>query len=367
MRAWAWLLSAALFHFVHISCTADDGGDGLPQTSADFFAAYSCNDGGEWTLLNHDEEGSFYRWVLAGRHITLHPGWGVATGSPADDDNNAGGETQYARVFDLLNWAREQKLMPVPADIASICHKGMEARYIEGARWANANRLPSKPNPHISNEMWNNLWGDCHKQLLSTTRLASACIDVPGVLVASPNPPWKANNPCHMEYRMVDGAHRLCLRKYALVLLHGELTELKELAKEPNEEMPTDEIKHQIEQTRRLIHQTSQGQYIVLDQATFASMLRKDDPHETWARSKEHLLKELPHDERQDWKEWMKLVLASTCDMGMLARAGGLYVHEKTWSPAVMSISNLLVPWPGRSNANSSLPSTEKAKLPIPK
>ena len=105
---------------------------------------------------------------------------------------------------------------------------------------------------------------------------------------------------------MVDGAHRLCLRKYLLTLLHGELMELheKNISTESN-----DRLSLQIQQKQQLINQTTYGYFLVLDHTTFLSMLINSDPHKSWAKSKEYLMKDITHDVQLDWQQWMERVM----------------------------------------------------------
>lgn len=210
---------------------------------------------------------------------------------------------RYARVFDMLNWSRERRLLPVPVDVTSICHKGMGMQ-TEGSDDCN---IPAKPNVHIPTDTWTSLWSSCSKQLLST-RSSSSCIDVPGVVVRNPDPPLKPNNPCSLEYRMVDGAHRMCLRKYLLALLKGEAIELETQLKGGLHSTPIsngESIKREIERKQALIDQSARGMYLVLNQTTFESMLMNSRPQESWARSKEHLMKGITQELRLDWKGWM--------------------------------------------------------------
>ena len=272
----AWIQFATLLHAIHL-VYAQDNGNTLPHTSSDFFASYSCRSADE--VVENEENDSFFKWVLSARHTTWQPaGWEIDM--PQDGK-------YYARVFDLLNYARVFDLLPVSVDIASICHKGSESQYI----------VPPKPNAHIPKEIWYDLWNTCNKQLLSTERTSNSCIDVPGVLIRNPDPPLKVNNPCHLEYRMVDGAHRLCLRKYLLALLTGELHHC---------ENTMDNTCMHLE---NLIDQTTHGQYIVLNQTTFLSMLMSSDPHTSWARSEKHLMTDITKEMQMDWKKWMGRVM----------------------------------------------------------
>ena len=306
---------AAIVAFVIISAGVPVGEGAsvdlhLPKTAADFFSSHSCNkDMVLKSLEINEEDDAFFRWVLSARHTTWQPGWEVAiprynNTMPTMTDTE--GEKYYARVFDLLNWSRNQNLLPVQVSISSICHKGMETQYdknVHQKNWASNNNLPAKPNAFIPVEMWSNLWNTCHKQLSSTSRTSSSCIDIPGIIVANPSPPWKPNNPCSLEYRMVDGAHRKCLRQYLLALLTGELNEL--------EESPSSKfINDKIQQKQSLIKQTSRhGLFLVLNQSTFESMLMSSDPHTTWAKTKELLMKDVPEETKLEWRKWMERVM----------------------------------------------------------
>ncbi|KAL7525533.1 hypothetical protein ACHAWF_001405 [Thalassiosira exigua] len=289
----------------------------LPATSEEFLSSHPCDVAERERALNVDDDGPFHRWVLAARHVASSPGWGVALPSSRHDDRSSvdaaedrRGDELYARVFDLLNLARHRRLLPAPVDVASICHKGMEGPTATraGNDGADGDRgVPPKPNEHIPANVWSSLWNDCSKQL-SSTRSSSTCIDVPGLLVENPGPPWKINNPCSLEYRMVDGAHRLCLRKYLLALLKGEAIEIERILEEgPRDASPSNEgsMTRQIEHKRVLIDQTERGMYLVLDRAAFESTLTSAKPRESWARSKDHLAKEITADLRRDWREWM--------------------------------------------------------------
>lgn len=231
-------------------------------------------------------------------------------------DATGEGEThRYARVFDLLNWARQRDLAPAPVEVSSICHKGMEGQLAGGRAGGVAVDVPPTPNGFVPGEMWSDLWSACHKQLLSMTRLSSSCIDIPGLLVKNPGPPMKVNNPCHLEHRMVDGAHRICLRKYLMVLLAGELAELEELAKRKDHKASADDILHaRIWQKRRLVDRTAHGLFFVINQTTFQSMLTSADPHASWAKDRETLTKDVTEKLRREWKKWMS---------GAMDRVGG--------------------------------------------
>ncbi|KAK1743768.1 hypothetical protein QTG54_005365 [Skeletonema marinoi] len=169
------------------SAQAEETSLNLPKTSAEFFALFSSKGASETLeLLQIDKGSAFNRWVLWSLHSVNKPHWRIENKS-------------HARVFDLLNWSRQQGLMPRLIEIIKICHK--ETR---------------RALDFLS------------KKLSSKERTASNCIDIPGIVVSSSNPD-KPNNPCKKEYRMVDGAHRMCLRKYGLVLLEGEMAELQSL------------------------------------------------------------------------------------------------------------------------------------------
>ena len=281
----------------------------LPKTSTDFFAFHSCKSADELNILGNEDD-SFFRWVLSALHAAWHPGWEVAM--PAINDGMGEGEKQHARVFDLLNWSREQNLLPAAKDISSICHKGMGSQYLDGSSWTDDNAIPPMPNEHIPAETWTNLWNTCHKQLQSTTRISSACIDIPGIVVANPNPPLQVNNPCNLEYRMVDGAHRICLRKYVLALLAGELIDLEEKAAESKNNSQIynmDKTQCQIKQKQRRIEETNRGSFLVLNQTTFQSMLMGSDPHKSWGKSKQFLTKDITKELQLEWRNWMGRVM----------------------------------------------------------
>ena len=288
---------------VHI--VSSNNNKALPTSSEEFLASYSSCDSNEVKLLfDNSQSSSFFRHVLAARHTTWQKVWEVDIMHSYTLKNAANNDGKYyARVFDLLNWSREHNLLPIPIDISSICHKGMETSSLSGI----SSDVPQQPNAYIPTEMWDSLWDTCSSKLLSTDRISSSCIDIPGIVVTSPKE--KHNNPCNLEYRMVDGAHRLCLRKYLLTLLHGELMELQEknISTESN-----DRLSLQIQQKQQLINQTTYGHFLVLDHTTFLSMLINSDPHKSWAKSKDYLMKDITHDVQLDWKQWMERVMNSS-------------------------------------------------------
>ena len=171
--------------------------------------------------------------------------------------------------------------------------------------------VPPKSKGHIPTASWNDLWISCHKKLSSKERTASNCIDIPGVVVSSSNPD-KPNNPCNKEYRMVDGAHRMCLRKYALVLLEGEVVELQSLLTKASG-LDRQDIIDQISIKRNVIDKVSHVIVFDIDQETFESMLiYSHNPirhHQEWAE-RVQLSQEL----KDEWKLWMHRVLATVRD-----------------------------------------------------
>ena len=318
----------------------------LPGPSSDvLLASHSCTGDYVKSLLENGSsreqrrDGPFFRWVLSAVHTTWNPpGWDVAL--PAGSNRNmsscgddvitsttVGGENgdkYYARVFDLLNWSRERNVIPILVDIASICHKGM-----------NSTNTPEGGGHNISDERqsagvlprWRNA---CREKLTSTTRLSSSCIDIPGILVASPPPPMKVNNPCHLPYRMVDGAHRICLRKYILHVATAELVELENLVEAaaatssgeaeenngrtaanppPNDDAGGRSLRRRMRELREVIGRTRYAPYLVLNQTTFESMLTSVDPHSSWAKDKHHLTKVVTRELRVDWQAWMGRVM----------------------------------------------------------
>lgn len=109
---------------MHLVCANNDIGSHISPPE-EFMQSYTCNHTS--VLESFDITDNFFNLVLAARHTTVTPeGWQVDIPSNsidvADDD-----EQPYARVFDMLNWSRENNLLPVPIDISTICHKGMEA------------------------------------------------------------------------------------------------------------------------------------------------------------------------------------------------------------------------------------------------
>lgn len=276
----------------------DDVAADLPTSSADFAAAFACT--GPRDVRDAE---AFARWVVAARHTTRPPGWEVARdAAPGDADRD------YARVFDLLNWTRRQNALPVPVPLADICHKGMQTREADGSGGARPDEVPRTAR-------WADLWRTCGKKLRSTARLSSSCMSMPGLLVVSPAPPATGNNPCRLKYRMVDGAHRICLRKYLLALLYSELSEMEESAKmEESDKTATEKISAQIEEKRRLIDQTSHGLFLVMNHTTFRSLLMNSDPHTSWAQSQERLMQVVTPELRAEWERWMRRVMERVAD-----------------------------------------------------
>ena len=279
-----------------------DGINGLPKSSEEFIASYTCNNNDVQKLLEQQvEEGGFFKFVVAARHTTHQSGWEVHKLYNTNYTDNSN-KKYYARVFDLLNYSRVHNLLPESVGVDEVCHKGMETQYQidnETNNWGDDNDIKLKPNKYIPSESWTNLWNICHKQLSSSERLSSTCIDIPGVIVSSPFD--RANNPCTLNYRMVDGAHRICLRKYLLLLLTGEVSELS-----LNESI---NIHKMIQQKKQLMNFYNESMFIVLNQTVFESMLMDDNPHTTWARDKDFLMKDITNDLQLDWKVWMGRVM----------------------------------------------------------
>ena len=279
------------------SAQAEETSLNLPKTSAEFFALFSSKGASETLeLLQIDKGNAFNRWVLWSLHSVNKPHWRIENKS-------------HARVFDLLNWSRQQGLMPRLIEINKICHKGMEhLQEVDN----NDIAIPPKSNGQIPTSSWTELWISCHKKLSSKERTASNCIDIPGIVVSSSNPD-KPNNPCKKEYRMVDGAHRMCLRKYGLVLLEGEMAELQSLLTTANGLDERQDIIDRITDKENMITKVSHAMFLEMDQEMFESMLiHSDNPvrhHQEWAKTV-HLSQEL----KDEWKLWMRRVLA--------------YVHE---------------------------------------
>ena len=294
--------------------------DHLPKSSSDILALHSCTGDYVQRLLNGEHDDPFFRWVLSAVHSTWNPlGWEVALPrlnhtSYRDDVSTTAqekGDKYYARVFDLLNWSRERNLLPVPIDIASICHKGMDSTNTpEGEEGSRQTGLP-----------WRNA---CQEKLRSTTRLSSSCIDIPGIIIASPRPPMRVNNPCHLPYRMVDGAHRICLRKYILHVATAELVELENLvagAGEANENGRTANLsnddgtrRRRMQELREVINRTRYAPFLVMNQTTFESMLTSVNPHSSWARDKHHLAEVVTREMWLEWQAWMGRVMDRVWD-----------------------------------------------------
>jgi hypothetical protein len=270
----------------------------LPKTSEEFFSLFSFKGVDDTVdLLQIDKGDAFKRWVIWSIHSANKPPWYI------EDD-------AYARVFDLLDWARKQDMRPKPILIDQICHKGMEQQYFPQVDNGDTNEFPSQPNEYISKEVWTELWASCHKKLSSQARTASNCIDVPGIAVSSDSVNMP-NNPCGKKYRLVDGAHRLCLRKYGLSLLKGEISELHSLLSRPKDKLDNSrrkEIIDHIAKKENMVLKYSHAMFLVLDQSTFESMLtHSDNPfrhHQQWAQTM-HLSQKL----KDDWKLWMHRVL----------------------------------------------------------
>ncbi|KAL3802571.1 hypothetical protein ACHAW5_011326 [Stephanodiscus triporus] len=294
----------------------------LPQSSSDVLASHSCKGDDVRRLLENDDDGddgTFFRWVLSARHSTWDPpGWEVAfprlhrpstsssrdvpsTISAEEDD----GDKYYARVFDLLDWSRGRNLLPVPVDISLICHKGMDSPNNNTTEGRGGSR-------HSAGLPWD---ASCAKQLRSTARVSSSCIDIPGIIVANPPPPMRANNPCHLPYRMVDGAHRICLRKYLLHVATEELIGLEgvdddDVGASENGTSSDDGSRHRrTMRLREVIDRARIGHFLVLDQTTFESMLTNVDPHSHWAKDRHHMKSAVTTELRREWQAWMGRVM----------------------------------------------------------
>mmetsp|Transcript_15719 Transcript_15719/g.33484 ORF Transcript_15719/g.33484 Transcript_15719/m.33484 type:complete len:379 (+) Transcript_15719:13-1149(+) len=302
----------------------------LPKSSAEFFSSSSCSDDVTIYDVEHD---SFINSILAGRHTAWGTGWEM---TPPDGEfcqqdsgfceSKSYEETSkgyYVRVSDLLNTAMQHNDLPVQIDISNVCHKGMEAEYqylgipLSGDGKSNLrennnfSNIPSKPNPFIPSETWSSLWNTCTKKLLSNERVSSACIDVPGILIENAKKSLQSNNPCRLDYRMVDGSHRLCLRKYILNLLEGELLDLKQQLveyerKTADEQEFRKNLQFRIMNKQQLLDQTSKGYFFVLNQTTFEKLLTNMDPQATWAKSQAILMRELTVEFKLKWEQWMK-------------------------------------------------------------
>jgi len=300
----------------------------LPGSSSSdvLLASHSCSGDYVKSLLEngsssreqrHDYDDPFLRWVLSAIHKTWDPpGWDVAlpaglnrnkSSSGGGDDitpttvEGDNGDKYYARVFDLLNWSRERNVFPIIVDIASICHKGMNSTNTpEGG---GRNNIPD------------------------------------GRQSAGLLPPMKVNNPCHYPYRMVDGAHRICLRKFILHVATAELVGLENLVEAaaaasasatsggeaeenngrttaanppPNDDDDDDgarSLRRRMRELREVIGRTRYAPYLVLNQTTFESMLTSVDPHSSWARDKHHLTRVVTGELRMDWQAWMGRVM----------------------------------------------------------
>lgn len=277
----------------------------LPRTSIEFVDRFSCR-GGDFALhINNND--AFIQWVLSARHTTWTFGWEVPAANSSDNNT-----MYYARVFDLLNWSRLQNLLPRQIRVDSICHKGMEVVF-GYSRDKKAVTAPPKPNKYIADDTWSILWATCHKQLNTRSRISASCIDIPAVLVANPDPPWKVNNPCHYVYRMIDGAHRLCLRKYLLGLYEGEMldfqSQLTALSTNPDSSA-ADRIRSHMANLQKNVELISFGSFFVLNQTTFEAMLTNSDPHKSWAKDEHILMKALTTSLIDDWSKWMHLAMA---------------------------------------------------------
>ena len=103
-----------------------NGINGLPTSSEEFLVSYTCNNTDVQKFLTQQEEGGFFKFVVAARHTTHQSGWEVNTTTNYTDNIN---KKYYARVFDLLNYSRINNLLPDSIDVDEICHKGMETQY----------------------------------------------------------------------------------------------------------------------------------------------------------------------------------------------------------------------------------------------
>ena len=289
----------------------------LPRTSHEFKEKFLCS---EDQASEHMSEDAFVRSVLSARHTTWTDGWEVpiANASKSASDSTQDGTGKfYARVFDLLNWARLQNLLPETIAVDKVCHKGMETVF--GYISRETNMLPQTPNRYIPDETWTKLWTTCHKKLNSQSRTSTSCIDIPAMVVSNPDPPWKVNNPCHYEFRMIDGAHRLCLRKYLLSLLEGELLDGKQelAAIDVNADSSvSDQIKTRTAMLQNDMEQIRYGYFFILNQTTFETMLTDLDPHASWAVNEDILMKDITVDFKDDWARWMKKVMDHVNTLG---------------------------------------------------
>ena len=280
----------------------------LPQTSIDFQNAFVC---AKHDVAKRIDDG-FNQWVISARHTTWTEGWELPFESYlkshliASEPNGR----YYARVFDLLNWLRLQNLRPQWIPVDKVCHKGMEVMF--GFTSNIIGNPPKKPNIHITNDTWDTLWTTCHKQLNAQQRISTSCIDIPAVVVVNPDPPIKVNNPCQYEFRMVDGAHRLCLRKYLLSLYEGEMLEYQSqlsLMDAKVDSPDKTQIQSQIAELQLKIDRARQAPFFILNQTTFESMITDVDPHKTWARDERTLMKDITTDLKNDWIHWMERVM----------------------------------------------------------
>ena len=279
----------------------------MPATSDELISSFTCMGGGRSKLPNQlDVNGdSFFQYVLAGRHTTWTAGWELPVGPT--------GVKQYARVYDMLNWAREQNSQPDLIDIASICHKGMERDHNNTSSTEELSRQPDV----VTGDSWAGLMSECRGKLYSAedrptgiamrSRAGETCIDIPGLVV-------KSSNPCDLEYRMVDGAHRMCLRKLLLVLLSGELHSLEDslevqVSNGMGQSAVALEMKVAIDRKARQIRKYKSGFYIVIEELAFNNLVTDDDPHQTWARSNEDLWNSMTAEIRSDWTKWMSRIM----------------------------------------------------------
>lgn len=280
----------------------------LPLTSTDFQNAFVC---AKHDVAKHIDDG-FVQSVVSARHTTWTNGWELPIESCLKSNLAAPGQNGrcYARVFDLLNWSRLQNLLPQWIPVDKICHKGMEVLF--GFKTNITGKLPEKPNIHITDDTWDTLWTTCYKQLNAQSRISSSCIDIPAVVVVNPDPPRKVNNPCQYEFRMIDGAHRLCLRKYLLILYEGEILDYQSQlslmdTKEDSQEKT--QIQSQIVELQMKTEQARQAPFFILNQTTFESMITDVDPHKTWAKDERIMMKNITTDLTSDWIHWMERVM----------------------------------------------------------
>ncbi len=149
--------------------------------------------------------------VFHGRHALRDGAWELS----------GRGANHFVRVQDMLVLIARKKLQPRQIRVRDVCHKDMADPSAPDPGYP-----APKPHPAVSDTEWAALWRECGRKLANNRRMARACPDVPGIVVLNPTHGTqepgdgrrKSNNPCQRQFRMVDGAHRMCSRKRDLLV-----------------------------------------------------------------------------------------------------------------------------------------------------